>query len=50
MVGGHAPGGPRETQVVGGGVLVTEVTAGAKAQGQACVWLPEEQPEAGCLG
>ena len=37
-------------RVLGGGVLVTEVTAGAEALGQAGVWLPEEQQEAGCLG
>ena len=37
-------------RVLGGGVLVTEVTAGAEALGQAGVWLPEEQQEAEVAG
>ena len=30
--------GGMKHRILGGGVLLTEVTAGAKALGQACVW------------
>lgn len=42
--------GGMKHRVLRGGVLFTEVTAGPEALGQALVWLPEEQQEAGCLG